>query len=166
MNEEQVMNMVNEKMGFVPNLLKTMSVSPASVQVYVNSAFTMGESTLSEGEQQVVYLFTSVYNKCPYCTSAHSVMATQAGVGKEDVLALRADRLPGDERLATLAKATRLILEKKGHLDAGDLDQLESSGVSRAQIYDIVCLSAIKTITNWISHFENPVIDEPFLYKE
>jgi hypothetical protein len=42
MNQQQVLNMVNEKMGFVPNLLKTMSISPAPVQVYVQSALTMG----------------------------------------------------------------------------------------------------------------------------
>ena len=51
--------------------------------------------------------------------------------------------MPKDERLAT-----RLVLEKKGHPAVGDLQQLEASGVSPAQAYDIVCLSAIKTITN------------------
>lgn len=165
MNKEETMKMVNEKMGFIPNLLDTMSSSPASVRVYVEGALTMAEGVLSAAEQQVVYLTTSVFHECPYCTSAHSVMGKDAGVSKEDVKALRSSEWPKDQRLANIAKATRLVLEKRGHLDAEDLAQLEGKGIDKAQLYDIVCLSSIKTITNWISHFEKPEIDEEFTYR-
>lgn len=166
MNQDQVLAMAKEKLGFVPNLLKTMSISPAPVQVYVESALTMGDCTLAGAEQQVVYLATSVYNKCAYCTSAHSVLAEVEGVSRDDISKLRKGETPDDQRLAALASATRLAIEKRGHLDVDDLNELEDAGISRANLYDIVCLSAVKQMTNWISHIENPEIDEQFTYKE
>lgn len=164
MDQNQVQTMVKEKLGFVPNLLQTMSVAPPAVRVYVDGFGTLAEGVLTEAEQQMVQLATSVYNECAYCSSAHSVLSESAGTSRPDVQAVRAGGLPADERLAAIARTTRRVLEKRGHLDADDLKAVEADGVSRAQLYEIVAAACLKTLTNWTAHFENPEIDEAFRY--
>lgn len=165
MNQAEVQTMAKEKLGFLPNLLETMSVSPGPVRVYVEGALAMADGVLTEAEQQAVYLATSVFHECAYCTSAHSVMGEGAGVDRADIAALRAGDEPSDARLAALARTTRLVLEKRGHLSADDLTKIEGWGITRPELYDIVTLSSIKTITNWISHIEQPEIDAEFTYR-
>lgn len=167
MDRNQVLETVKEKMGFVPNMLDGVSKgSPAAAAVYVNGVATLADSNLTAAEQQVVQLAVSVYNECGYCTSAHSVAGQGSGISREDVQALRAGGDPSDQRLAAVAKAARMLLDKRGHLSSGDMEELEKSGVTRGQVYDIISHIGLKIMTNWFSHIDNPEIDEQFRYSE
>jgi AhpD family alkylhydroperoxidase len=50
-----------------------------------------GESALPERTKEIVVLRTSALLECRYCTQAHSVVARDSGLSREEVLALRGE---------------------------------------------------------------------------
>lgn len=159
---EEVLRVVEEKFGFRPNLIEEMVRSPAAARVYLSGQGAMEDASLSGAEQQAVQLAVAAFNHCHYCTAAHSGLAKQAGVDADDAEAILEGGLPGDERTRSLVKATRLVLEKHGWLDEEDLAELESAGIDRAELYEIVALVGLKTISNYVNHIAGTEVDPQF----
>ena len=158
----EVFESVRKKFGFVPNLVREMSVSPAVAQVYLGGQEAMAAATLSARDQQVVQLAISVYNECAYCRAAHRMGARAGGIAPADIAAIERGDRAEDPRVRALVAATWEILDLRGWLKAADLERLRSEGIDRAQVYEIVALIGLKTISNWVNHIAHTEIDEPF----
>jgi AhpD family alkylhydroperoxidase len=157
----EVFEAVRKKYGFVPNLIREMSASPAVAQVYLGGQQAMAGATLSARDQQVVQLAISVYNECAYCRAAHRMGAKAVGIALADIAAIERGDRPEDPRVSALVAATWEILDVRGWLKAPDLERLRSDGIDRAQVYEIVALIGLKTISNWVNHIAHTEIDEP-----
>jgi AhpD family alkylhydroperoxidase len=161
--EQEVLDLVEQTYGFVPNLLKEMAgASPAVAQVYLDANAAIEEASLTGAEQQAVILAVSAYNDCHYCTAAHATVGQMEGLAEDDIQAILDGGLPGDERLSRLVQATRRTLEQRGWLEADDLAELEAQGIDRGQVYEIVALIGIKTISNYVNHINKTEIDPQF----
>lgn len=159
---EEILAQVEEKFGFRPNLLKEMVRSPAVASTYLAGQEAMAEASLTGGEAQAVQLTVATFNECHYCGAAHSTLARQMGLAEEDVEAIRSGELPSDERLAEVVRATRLVLENRGWLEAEELGELEAAGIERPQLYEIVAFVGLKTISNYINHIAGTEVDPQF----
>ena len=69
---QETLTEIEADFGFVPNLLKEMSQSPAAPLVYTKTEHIMKNAYLDAREQQVVQLVVSLFNGCNYCSSMHS----------------------------------------------------------------------------------------------
>ncbi len=154
--------MVKAKFGFVPNLIREMARSPAVAQVYLRGQDAMAEAGLSGPEQQVVQLAVAVYNECPYCRAAHRAGCRGAGVAQADIDLVEKGALPEDRRLKSLVSATWQVLDARGWLGASDLATLEAEGVDQGQLYEVVALVGLKTISNYVNHIAHTAIDAEF----
>lgn len=152
---------VRKNFGFVPNLIREMSVSPAVARVYLGGQEAMAGASLSARDQQVVQLAVSVYNECAYCRAAHRRGAKAGGIAAADIAAIERGDRAEEPRVAALVSATWEILDLRGWLKAPDLERLRSEGLDRAQVYEIVALIGLKTISNWVNHIAHTEIDEP-----
>jgi len=159
---EEILSQVEEQFGFRPNLIKQMVESPAVANVYLSGQQAMTEASLSQPEQQAVQLTVATLNQCHYCGAAHETLSKATGVSEDDVEAIKSGELPGDERLRTVVEATRRLLDKRGWLEQSELDEFERAGVDRAQVYEIIALIGLKTISNYINHIAGTEIDEQF----
>ncbi len=157
-----VLEAVRRKYGFVPNLIREMSVSPATAQVYLGGQQAMAGAALSGRDQQVVQLAVSVYNECGYCRAAHGKAARASGVARADIAAVERGDRPDDPRVGALVAATWEILDVRGWLKAEDLSRFQALGIDRPQVYEIVALIGLKTISNWINHIAHTEVDEAF----
>ncbi len=163
MKSNEILSDVKAKFGFVPNVLQELARSPIAAKVYLQGQDAMGGATLSAKEQQVVSLAISTANKCAYCQSAHRTAARKMGVSEEDLSAIETGhQLPADERLAGLVLATRRLAELNGWLEPHDLNELEGMGVNRIQLYEIIAVIGLKTITNYVNHIAHVPIDPQF----
>ena len=153
---------VEKKFGFVPNLIREMSLSPAVARVYLGGQEAMAAATLSASDQQVVQLAVAVHNECSYCRAAHRLGGKMAGLTPSDIEAIDKGEPVEDLRVRSLAAATRQILEARGWLDADSLAGLEADGIDRRQVYEIVALIGLKTISNFVNHIAHTKIDEAF----
>ena len=70
--------------------------------------------------------------------------------------------LPTDERLANLVDAIRLVMTERGWLDGEQLEMLEGRGVDRRQLYEIISIVTLKTISNYVNHIAHTEVDSEF----
>jgi AhpD family alkylhydroperoxidase len=159
---DEVFEAVRAKFGFVPNLIREMAKSPAVARVYLGGQQAMGGASLTPAEQQMAQLGVAVYNECPYCRAAHRGGCRQAGVTTADIDLVEKGALPENRRLRAVVSATWQILDTRGWLSAPDLTGLEADGIDRAQLYELVALVGLKTISNYINHIAHTPIDEQF----
>lgn len=157
--KNEILEGVRKKLGFVPNIYKEMVKSPAALEVYVRGNEALDKGALTLPERQAVMLTVSVGNKCAYCSAAHAMLAKKTGVSPADVDAIRSGGEPRDARLKALVSAARLAFEKRGWLDAGELKALEAGGVDRAQLYEVVAIIGVKTVSNYINHINHTALD-------
>ncbi|GIV57288.1 MAG: alkyl hydroperoxide reductase AhpD [Rhodothermaceae bacterium] len=160
---QNVLDNVQQKYGFVPNLYREMTAhSPAVADVYLQANEAAEGISLTPRETQAVILAVSAYNDCHYCTKAHRTVGKMVGLPEDEIDAILGGDLPRDERLRHLVAATRLTLDKRGWLSDEDLETLASRGISRGQVYEIVALIGIKTISNYINHIAHTEVDPQF----
>lgn len=159
---QQIRDAVEEKWGFVPNLVEQLVVSPETARLYLEGSEIIAGGLLNEEEQNAVKLAVSTANGCTYCRSAHRALGGKAGTSAEDLERIDAGELPSDDRLAALVRATRLAMDKRGWLDAGDLERLEAEGIDRRRLYEIVSIIALKTISNYVNHIAHTAVDVEF----
>ncbi|MCS4057924.1 carboxymuconolactone decarboxylase family protein [Salinibacter ruber] len=161
---EQVHEKAEQALGFVPNLITEITgENPAVAEAYLTATGIVEDGgVLSDAEQQAVILAASSYNDCHYCTKAHAAAGQQAGLDTETVESINEGGLPGDDRLKSLVRATRRILGKRGWLSDDDEAEFADLGLNRPELYEIVGLVGIKTISNYVNHIAETEIDEPF----
>lgn len=159
---EEVFAGVEKRFGFVPNVIREMAKSPAVARVYLGGQEALAAASLSPREQQAVQLAISAYNGCDYCRAAHGMGARMAGVAPEDVQAIERGGLPQEPRLRSLVSTTLLILEKRGGLREAEIRGIESQGLDRAQIYEVIALIGLKTISNYVNHIAHTELDPAF----
>ncbi|MEM1032130.1 MAG: carboxymuconolactone decarboxylase family protein [Myxococcota bacterium] len=155
---EEALAAAKAAFGFVPNLMTAMADgNPAVAKAYLAASGALAGSVLRPAEKQAVMLAVSAHNGCHYCTAAHRTAGKSMGIDQADLDALDSETPPTDARLATLAAATREVLSERGWVDANRV------GVTREELYEIVAIVGLKTITNYINHIAKTEIDPPFV---
>jgi AhpD family alkylhydroperoxidase len=161
---QQVHEKAEQALGFVPNLVKEITQeNPAVAEAYLTATGIVEEGgVLSGAEQQAVILAVSSYNDCHYCTKAHAAAGQQAGLDTETTATINEGGLPDDDRLRSLVQATRRILGKRGWLSDADEAEFADLGLERPELYEIIALAGIKTISNYVNHIAGTEVDAPF----
>ena len=159
---QDILEQVKQKLGFVPNLFREMSVNPAVLQVYLRGQDTLTNGVLTPQEQHAVQLTVAAANRCEYCQSAHTAIGKQVGISPEDIEHIRAGALPADQQLATIVDTTRLVMDRKGWLDETAVHGLEQRGVTRAKLFEVVAFIGLKTISNYVNHIAHTRVDAEF----
>ncbi len=160
---DHILTEVKTKFGFVPNLLKEMSVSPAALLVYLSTSETLSHGSLSPREQQAVQLAVSSVNYCHYCQAVHYTLGATAGMKDAELRAILNGKVNTTDPLNAVVQATRLLMDKKGWLDANDLRSLEAQGITKARLYEIIAFIGLKTMSNYIDHIVHTPVDEQFV---
>jgi AhpD family alkylhydroperoxidase len=160
--KEEIFKAVSKKFGFIPNLFRTLSISPAVAEVYLRANEAMEGASIPPAEAHAVNLAISAKNGCKYCLAAHTALGRMHGLSSEDMKLIKAGELPSDPALATVVRAVWLIMEKKGWLSEEDLAAFEKDGVDRARTYEIIALLGIKTLANYVNHIAKTKIDKEF----
>jgi len=140
-----IMDQVEEKFGFVPNLIGHLAEAPRAAEAYVTLDGLFGDTSLSTPQQEVVRLVVSVENGCHYCVPAHTAGALHADLDREDVDALRDGRDPSDPELAALARFVRALVRNRGDVPDARLRELLDAGYGRDQVIEILVGVAQKT---------------------
>ncbi len=157
-----VLDAVNAKFGFIPNLLANMVEAPATAQAYLELGDLMGKTSFTPTEQQVVLLAASRFNECTYCIGAHSAVAAMQKVPSDVVDAIRNDEAIEDPRLEALRRFTTQVVEQRGWLSDEDKAEFVAAGYGNQQILEVVLGVAMKTISNYTNHFAGTELDEAF----
>ena len=146
---------VQKKIGFLPNVFKTLAHAPAVLSSYLQQSATLGKTSLSATEKEAIFLATSQVNGCDYCLAAHTLFAGKAGLSAQDILSARSGQL---NAFATLA---RQITESRGHLGSEQIAAARASGINDSKIVEVIAHVASQTLTNYLNNVALTEIDFP-----
>jgi uncharacterized peroxidase-related enzyme len=144
-----------EKLGFVPNVLKAYAFDAAKLSAFVAmyNDLMLAPSGLSKLEREMIAVAVSAHNRCYYCLVAHGAAVRQLSgdppLGELMAMNYRAARLSKRER-AMLDFAVKLAAEP-WLIEEEDREQLRRLGFTDRDIWDIAAVAGFFNMTNRIA---------------
>jgi uncharacterized peroxidase-related enzyme len=141
----------DEKLGFVPNVLKAFAFDDAKLNAFVDyrQELVQNAASLSKLEIEMIATVVSSQNRCFYCITAHGNAVRQLGdpvLGEMMVMNYRAARLD-KRRRAMLDFAVKLTV-KPWEIEEEDRARLRRAGFTDRDIWDIASVAAFYNMTN------------------
>ncbi|UCI08071.1 carboxymuconolactone decarboxylase family protein [Mesorhizobium sp. B1-1-8] len=153
---------LEEKFGFLPNVMATMANNPVLLNGFAASFGSFHGGSLDEIEKQVLLLTNAVTIKCPWTVAAHSTFALEDGIAGSEVKAIREGKLPKHPKYAALSALTKALIENKGNVTDADIDRFTSAGYSKAQILEVVTGVGISTMAATTTNMAGTPVEERF----
>ena len=141
-----------EKLGFVPNVLKAYAFDMAKLEAFVAmyNDLMLAPSGLSKLEREMIAVAVSSQNHCYYCLVAHGaavrVLSNDPPLGELMAMNYRAARLTKRQR-AMLDFAVKLT-EEPWNIEDADRDALRRAGFLERDIFDIAAVAAFFNMSN------------------
>ena len=141
-----------EKLGFVPNVLKAYAFDNTKLRAFIAMAddLMLGDSGLSKLEREMIAVAVSCANHCHYCLTAHGAAVRQRAADPEmgELMAqnYRAAALPPRQK-AMLDFAVRLT-EAPDKIEEMDRQALRRAGFKDRDIWDIAAVAAFYNLSN------------------
>ena len=150
---------LKQAIGIVPNLAAGMAESPSLLRGFLAVREIYHNSTLTGAEIQTISLTSAYQNECSWCMAFHSLMAENEGVSADDIHLLRTCRLPQDPRLAALSEFARALLQRRGAVDASQLQRFFDAGYTPRHALDVVLGLGFALMANFAGHLVSPPLD-------
>jgi uncharacterized peroxidase-related enzyme len=144
-----------EKLGFVPNVLKAYAFDAAKLSAFVAmyNDLMLAPSGLSKLEREMIAVAVSSHNRCYYCLVAHGAAVRQLSgdppLGELMAMNYRAARLSKRER-AMLDFAVKLTAEP-WLVEEEDREALRGAGFSNRDIWDIAAVAGFFNMSNRVA---------------
>ncbi len=141
-----------EKLGFVPNVLKAYTARPEKLRNFIATYNTLmlGESKLTKLEREMVAVVVSCANHCYYCLVAHG-QAVRRLSGDPEL----GEMLTKNYRVAELSPRHRAMLdfalkltETPSKVDGGDRAALRKAGLGEEEYFDLCDVIAFFNASN------------------
>lgn len=142
----------DEKIGFLPNVLKSYSFDQTKLRAFIDmyNDLMFGDSRLSKLEREMIAVVVSAANRCYYCLTAHGQAVRQMS-GDPSL----GELLVMNWRVANISDKQRAMLEFSHKLTitpaaVGEADRraLRRAGFKDRDIWDISAIAAFYNMTN------------------
>jgi uncharacterized peroxidase-related enzyme len=144
-----------ERLGFVPNVLKAYAFDMAKLEPFVAmyNELMLAPSGLSKLEREMIAVAVSSHNRCYYCLVAHGAAVRQLSgdpvLGELVAMNYRAARLSKRHR-AMLDFALKLTAEPWA-VEETDRERLRRAGFNERDIWDICAVAGFFNMSNRIA---------------
>ena len=147
---------VQEKSGFIPNVFLALAHRPAEFRAFfaAHDALMDKSEGLSKAEREMIVVATSAVNGCLYCVIAHGAILRIRAKNP-----LIADQLAINPFKADLTERERLIVDfalrmvnDSSTVTDDDLDGLRAGGLTDDEIWDIGAITAFFAMSNRLAN--------------
>jgi uncharacterized peroxidase-related enzyme len=144
-----------EKLGFIPNVLKAYAFDMAKLSAFVAmyNDLMLAPSGLSKLEREMIAVAVSAHNRCYYCLVAHGAavraLSGDPPLGELMAMNYRAARLSRRER-AMLDFAVKLSAEPWA-VEEEDRARLRKAGFCDRDIWDIAAVAGFFNMSNRVA---------------
>ncbi|MBS1486986.1 MAG: peroxidase-related enzyme [Bacteroidetes bacterium] len=109
-----------------------------------------GESTLTEGEREMIAAVVSNGNECKFCTAAHTAAAAVLMGEKETVEKVKQDisRAPVSAKMKALLTVAKATQENGRNVTPAMVAQARQAGATDRELYDTVMIAALFSLYN------------------
>ncbi len=157
---KQLLDGLNEKLGMVPNLARTLANAPAALQGYLALGEAVESGDLPPQLREQIALTVSQANGCNYCVAAHCAIGKSVGLSDGQLADARESSSPDSKVDAALGFARQLV-ENRGWVSDEELQRVRRAGYGDGDIAEIVAIVAWKTFANYFNHVAGTDVDFP-----
>ncbi len=153
--QKKYLAVCDEKIGFVPNVLKAYAWHSAKFAAFtaMYNDLMMGDSGLSKLEREMIAVTVSSANHCHYCLVAHGAAVRQLSgdpaLGEQLVSNYRT--APLDARQRAMLDFSWKLTKQPEAVDEADREALRTAGWSDRDIWDIASVAAFFNMSNRVS---------------
>lgn len=154
--KEQVYQSAEQSFGLVPPMIKAIAEQGVPVAaLYTDGVITMDTGSFTAIEINAIELLISSLNNCASCVKGHSYLLKKAGLQEEDIQAIVNRKTTSIESLNRLLRGTEAIFFANREGYAAHIAVLETEAFSKNEIFEIIGLLSLKTISNNINNYQS-----------
>jgi len=142
--------------GFVPNLFAYMAEAPTTLEAYLTLNKLIENTSFTPAQQQVALLAASVQNECEFCTIAHRAIGKMKKSNQQTLDALNSNSAIENSHDAALALFTQTVVKSQGKPGNEAIENFLTAGFTKQQIFEVMLIISIKTLSNYINHLTLP----------
>jgi uncharacterized peroxidase-related enzyme len=157
---KEILTSVQQKYGFVPNLFAYMAEAPYTIEAYAMLTELLNKTALSAAQQQIALLAVSHYNQCEFCQVAHRAFGKMNQADPQTLQAINDDHVINDPSDKALVDMVVAIVDTRGWVKQTQLDAFLAAGFTRQNVYDLILIVTIKTLSNYANHLTKPEANE------
>jgi uncharacterized peroxidase-related enzyme len=157
---KELLDQVQKKFGFVPNLMRTMAVSPAVLEGYLGLSGALAGGALPPKVREQIALAVGEANGCQYCVSAHTAIGKRLGLAEAELTASR-DGASSDPKVEAALTFARTLVERRGDVTDADVARVREAGWSDPEVAEVVAHVALNVFTNYGNITADTEIDFP-----
>ena len=153
----ELIELVSEKSGFVPNVFVALAARPEEFRAFFALHDTLMDKSegLSKAERELIVVATSAVNECMYCVIAHGAILRIRSKNP-----LIADQVAINPAKATLSQRERDIVNFALHVATdsatitdAEIDDMRAKGFTDDEIWDIGAITAFFALSNRLANF-------------
>lgn len=159
--QAEALRVAKQTFGAIPNLARVMVNSPALLHGYAGLAGALDKGVLPRATRERLAITIAQSNGCGYCLSAHTYLGEKAaGLSGEQLAAARKAEAD-DPRTAALLSFARAANEKRGMVDADEIEAARAAGASDAELAEVLGHVGLNLLTNIVNNTLGTEIDFP-----
>ncbi len=159
---QETLAIVEERFGFIPNVLAQMAAEPAALNANVQLLGLLDSSTLELEEQWIVLLTAAYENSSGYCVAANSTVASFAKVRPEIINDLRDGKPLSEPKLEALRAFAAEMVRERGRVSAATTGRFLAAGYSPSQVFAVILGVATETMASYADRVAGVPMDEQF----
>lgn len=150
--QQAYFDVCQEKLGFVPNVLKAYAFDETKLQAFIDMAddLMLGDSNISRLEREMIAVAVSAVNHCHYCLAAHG-----AAVRFRSENPVMGEMIVQNYRVADLEPRQKAMLdfavkltERPDTIEDTDRQTLRDAGLNDRDIWDVAAVAAFFNMSN------------------
>jgi uncharacterized peroxidase-related enzyme len=141
-----------EKLGFVPNVLRAYAFDNAKLRAFILMAddLMLADSGLSKAEREMIAVAVSAVNHCHYCLTSHGAALRQRAGDPElgELIAQNYRAAALEPRHQAMLDFCVKLTEAPDKIGEVDREGLRGVGFSDRDIWDIAAVASFYNMTN------------------
>ncbi len=158
---KELFNAIEGKLGMVPNMMRTMGNSTAVLEGYLNFSGALSHGVLSAKTGELIALAVAESNTCDYCLAAHSYIGENLVKIDTDSLEAARSGKSNDAKTTAILQFSKILVSKGGLVNDVDIDAAKNTGITEAEIAEIIAHVALNVFTNYFNNTAKTTIDFP-----
>lgn len=157
---KELFNAVQNKLGFIPNLIKVFGNSPATLQSYLGLGELTASGNFSNKFREQLALAIAEENACNYCLSAHTAIGKMNGLTGEEAEKNR-QGISADAKTQAGLQFAQNVTKNRGQVSTEAIKAVKEAGYNDGDILEIVLNVVANTLTNYVNHIAETEVDFP-----
>ncbi len=156
----QILDAVARQVGFVPNMFRLVSASPAVLAGMSGLSGALAK-TLDVKTRERIAIAIAEVNGCEYCLAAHTHLALNMAKMTPEEVALNRNGGSSDPKAGAAVRFAVKVAETRGNVSDADLQAVKDAGFSEAQVVEIVAAVAQNFFNNLVNNVARTDVDFP-----